>query len=109
MPQTLRRITAQIEKLQKEADQLRRREKSGALAQIQALIAEHGLTAEEIFPPERRRTARQATKPAAKKSGASKVRFKGPNGETWTGHGKRPGWYLALVAAGTPPKDLAAK
>jgi DNA-binding protein H-NS len=27
--------------------------------------------------------------------------------ETWSGRGRRPAWFLAAVAAGTAPEDLA--
>ena len=47
----------------------------------------------------------QAVKPVVKKVGAPK--FQNPDGpETWTGRGKRPGWYLKAKEAGFTDEDL---
>jgi DNA-binding protein H-NS len=44
----------------------------------------------------------KSTKPAKAKKATSAVaaKFKGPNGETWSGRGLTPKWLASLVAAG---------
>ncbi len=37
------------------------------------------------------------------------VKFKGPNGETWTGQGRTPRWLSALEASGTQRSELFVK
>ncbi|MDX4955911.1 H-NS histone family protein [Delftia acidovorans] len=67
-------LDAQIAKAQAEA-------KAQAVAQARALIAEHGLTAADVFP-------------AAKSKGSvGAAKFRDPaSGATWTGRGKPPLW-----------------
>lgn len=69
-------LDAQIEAAQAEA-------KAQAVAQARALIAEHGLTAADVFP-------RQGKKP---KGSVSAPKYRDPaTGATWTGRGKPPNW-----------------
>ncbi len=37
------------------------------------------------------------------------VKYRGPNGETWSGRGKKPNWIEAWIAAGKSVDDLVAK
>ncbi|MFC4927811.1 H-NS family nucleoid-associated regulatory protein [Delftia deserti] len=67
-------LDAQIAQAQAEA-------KAQAVAQARALIAEHGLTAADVFP-------------AAKiKGSVGTPKYRDPaSGATWTGRGKPPNW-----------------
>ncbi|MFC4923635.1 MULTISPECIES: H-NS histone family protein [Delftia] len=67
-------LDAQIAQAQAEA-------KAQAVAQARALIAEHGLTAADVFP-------------AAKAKGSvGAPKYRDPaTGATWTGRGKPPNW-----------------
>ncbi|MEN9416913.1 MAG: hypothetical protein RI988_533 [Pseudomonadota bacterium] len=47
---------------------------------------------------------RAAGKAVAKAHGA--VKYADDQGHTWTGVGKRPGWFLAALEAGTTAEDL---
>lgn len=69
-------LEAQIAAAQAEA-------KAQAVAQARALIAEHGLTAADVFPPQ--------GKKAKGSVGAPKYRDPA-TGSTWTGRGKPPLW-----------------
>jgi DNA-binding protein H-NS len=44
----------------------------------------------------------------AKKTAGAKVpaKYRGPDGETWTGRGKQPRWLAALVATGRTPAEF---
>ncbi|MBP6718011.1 MAG: H-NS histone family protein, partial [Rhodoferax sp.] len=37
------------------------------------------------------------------------AKFRGPNGETWSGRGLMPRWLSALVAQGKTREDFAIK
>lgn len=67
-------LEAQIAAAQAEA-------KAQAVAQARALIAEHGLTAADVFPA------------AKAKASVGAPKYRDPDtGATWTGRGKPPNW-----------------
>lgn len=45
---------------------------------------------------------------ARKPRGSGKVVYRDDAGNTWSGHGRKPGWYLAALKAGKTPDDLRA-
>ena len=95
-------LLAQKATLEKQIADAQREERSGALAQIKALMAEHGLTAADL-------TSR-AGKPA--KTGGTKVAAKYRNkatNETWSGRGMAPRWLAQLMAQGKPRESFAIK
>jgi DNA-binding protein H-NS len=86
--------------LEKQIADAQREERSGAIAQIKALMAEHGLTAADL--------AGRAAK--VKKAGGGKVAAKYRNkatGETWSGRGLQPRWLKAALASGKKIADFA--
>ncbi len=93
-------LLAQRATLEKQIADAQREERSGAIAQIKALMAEHGLTAADL-------TSR-AGKPA--KTGGNKVAAKYRNkatNETWSGRGLQPRWLKAALATGKKLADFA--
>jgi DNA-binding protein H-NS len=97
-------LLARRAEIDKEIAEAKRQEKSGAIAQVKALMAEHGLTVADI-------TAKSTAK-AGKggKGGGAKVAPKYRNrdtGETWTGRGLQPKWLRAAIAAGAKLGDFA--
>jgi DNA-binding protein H-NS len=88
MTNSYKDLLQQREALEKQIAEARRNETSAAVAQVRALVAEFGLTANDIF------TSGRAPRGAASSLG-SKVAPKYRNaatGETWTGRGKAPKW-----------------
>ena len=59
-------------------------------------------------PTKRGRPPGKATKRKGKLKG-SKVaaKYKGPNGETWSGRGLKPRWMTAAIKAGSKQEDFA--
>lgn len=55
-----------------------------AIAKIKSLMDEHGITAEHLQGPSKK------WKPKSSKSVAPK--YRGPEGQTWTGRGRQPNW-----------------
>lgn len=64
-----------------------------------------------------RAEAKEAIKPKAKKAAPAKaskadstaVKYRGPNGETWTGRGQQPAWVKALLRSGGTLEALEVK
>lgn len=118
MARSLAQIQSQIDKLQREAEALRAKEISGVVARIKEAISHYGLTPQELFgevaakKPRGKAAAKadgkSAKKPAAKKP-AAPPKFRDEAGNTWTGHGKRPNWFKAALAAGKTAADLEIK
>ena len=89
---TYNELMAQAEALLAQAEQIRKQERAGVIASIQAQLREHGLTVEDLATANR--------KPAAKKSKLP-AKYQGPNGELWAGGpGRKPEWVKAALAAG---------
>lgn len=81
-------LIQQRETLEKEIAEARHRETSDAVSQVRALIAEFGLTQQDIFP------SGKSGRSAAVKTGAKVApKYRNPaTEETWTGRGKAPKW-----------------
>lgn len=79
-------LLQQRELLEQKISEARKSELSEAVAKVRALVAEYGLTAEDVFPPAKgHRGAAQGSKVAPK--------YRDPaTGQTWTGRGKAPKW-----------------
>ena len=79
-------LLQQREQLEKEIQELRKKEMSDAISQARALVAEFSLTMEDVFPPARGKRATTAGNTVAPK-------YRNPEtGDTWTGRGKAPKW-----------------
>ncbi|WP_353235765.1 H-NS histone family protein [Diaphorobacter ruginosibacter] len=77
---TYKELLAQKQMLDQQIADARKIEAKAALANIHALIAEFGFTAQQVFP----------WKPAAAKAPA---KYRDPvSGSTWSGRGKPPKW-----------------
>ena len=94
-------IQNQIEKLQKQASEIKALEFDKTVQDILAKMTAYGITLKDLDVVKGR--ARKAL--AGSKSAAAK--FKGPNGETWSGRGLTPRWLTALVAQGRSKEEFA--
>ncbi len=93
-------LLAQRATLEKQIADVQREERAGAIAQINALMAEHGLTAADL--------GSRAGK--TRKSGGGKVAAKyrdKATGDTWSGRGLQPRWLKAALASGKKIADFA--
>ena len=111
-------IQSQIEKLQKQANEIKTREFDKTVQDILAKMQAFGITAKDLQAPKGRgakgkaKAAKTSASPkvaTAKKKSASPVlaKYRGPNGETWSGRGLMPKWMSALVAQGKTKEDFA--
>lgn len=87
MTASLKDLLQQREALEKAIADARQNEISAAVAKVRELVAEYGLTAQDVFPTRGGRGA--STKPASKVA----AKYRDPaTGQTWTGRGKAPKW-----------------
>ena len=79
-------LIARKAELDRLIEETRKAEQSGAIAEARALIAEFGLTSEDVFGGKvRKASAAKGTKVEAK--------YRDPaTGATWTGRGRAPVW-----------------
>jgi DNA-binding protein H-NS len=81
---TVAQLLAQKAALEAQIEAARKVENAEAIAQVKALIAEHGLTQQDIFGGAKR---------GRKASGSVAPKYKDPiSGATWSGRGKAPKW-----------------
>lgn len=104
---TYQDILKQIDQLTKEAEKIRQSELSAAIADIKAKMSQYGISVSDIRgretaprSPVKRRAASGSRKKVAPK-------YRGTNGELWTGRGRRPAWVEAELAKGRSMADLA--
>ncbi len=115
-------IQTQIQKLQKQASEIKAREFDATVRDILAKMDAFGITVKDLQKGSakskgRGRPASKAkerpnvgTKPTVKRKTAGTVvaaKFKGPNGETWSGRGLTPRWLSTLIAQGQSKESFA--
>ena len=112
-------IRQQIEKLERAAESIRPKEVAEVVSRIRSAIEFYGLTPEDLFGAKAKKAGRPkgttgvVVKKDAKKAGTKKeavAKYADPaSGKTWTGHGKRPGWFVEAIAAGKTAEELSVK
>ena len=120
MARSLAVIQQQIVKLQKEAEALKSKDVPGVIERIKSAIEFYGLTSADLFEPNMATTpqAKSKPKPRATSVKMSKVavkkkerttpvmKYQDGAGHSWSGHGKRPGWFKAAIEGGKTADDL---
>ena len=119
-------IQSQIEKLTKQASEIRAREFDKTVLDILAKMQAFGITLKDLTPSKPRKSIKgKAGKVAGPseslpKGGATKAKrknagvivpdkFRGPNGEGWSGRGLTPRWLTALINQGKSKEDFVIK
>ena len=111
-------IQSQIDKLQKQAADIKVRDFDKTVAEIVAKMQVFGITTKDLMPGKKSRakgkvfakvgaSSKGVNLKATRRNGPVAAKFKGPNGETWSGRGKMPRWLAALVAQGQLKEDFA--
>jgi DNA-binding protein H-NS len=111
-------IQSQIEKLQKQAAEIRSREYETTIKDIRSKMQAFGITLNDLRSNKRRPSGVKKSKTTgslprvakgAKKQSTTKVapKFRGPDGETWSGRGLTPRWLSTLVAQGRAKDEFA--
>jgi DNA-binding protein H-NS len=93
-------LTALIEAAEAKRAEKQDEARNALIEEFRSKAAQLGLQLETLLPggappsaPPTRRTRRDA-------GGSVPVRFRGPNGETWSGRGRMPKWLTAMEAEG---------
>lgn len=109
-------LQSQIEKLQKQAAELKAKEFNNTVADIVAKMKAFGITTKDLSA---KTTGKSKVIKASKVAKATKTRkskaagvpvaakFKGPQGETWSGRGLAPKWLATLIAQGRKKEEFA--
>jgi DNA-binding protein H-NS len=110
-------IQIQIEKLQKQANDIRAREYDKTVQEIVAKMQAFGISIKDLQSATSTRGAGAKARASAKlpqkkpKKATPTVtvaaKFRGPNGETWSGRGLTPKWMTALIADGKTKEEFA--
>lgn len=106
-------IQNQINKLQKQASEIKSREFDNTVADIVARMQAFGITLKDLQAASNRRA--KSARSRGKLVGAAVRRipvvvapkYRGPNGETWSGRGLKPRWLAAQVALGKSKEEFA--
>ncbi len=104
-------IQTQIEKLQKQAADIKSREFDKTVQEIRDKMQAFGITVKDLQRSKGRGSRRRAAtktipgKKVARKTGKSGTatvvpKYKGPDGELWSGRGLTPRWLTALIEQG---------
>ncbi len=98
--QNLTDLIAQKAALEKQIEEAQRAQRGAAIAQIKALMAEHGLTSADLHAAPK--------KVGAKSSGKVPAKYRNKaTGEAWSGRGLQPRWLKAALASGNKLSDFA--
>lgn len=119
MAKTLAQLNSEISKLQAEARALQDKEREEVIGRIKEAVAAYDLTAADLGLTGRkggrsragaeaeRKTLRRGKASAAKKA-AGAVKYRDDQGNSWTGHGRRPNRFVQALANGKTEADLRA-
>ena len=113
-------IQNQIDKLQKQADDIKKRDFDKTVADILVKMRAFGITAKDLTSSklvrgkikvgsEAKGSPGKADRATSRRNAPVAAKFRGPNGETWSGRGLTPRWLTALVAQGQPKETFAVK
>lgn len=114
-------IQSQIEKLQKQANEIKAKDFQSTVQEILVKMQAFGITVKDLQsakPAKSGKAGRGKAKSVAdnvpKALRASKkaptpvaAKYRGPNGETWSGRGLTPKWLTALIAQGQSKEAFA--
>jgi DNA-binding protein H-NS len=114
-------IQSQIEKLQKQANEIKAKDFNATVQEILTKMQAFGITVKDLQSPKATKlsktgragkvksSAGKAPKAARKAGSPVAAKFRGPNGETWSGRGLTPKWLASLVAQGQSKEAFAVK
>ena len=107
------KLRQQISDMEKQAAELQKKNRPAVLAELREQMAAYGITAEELSRPARkaqkpRQPLAKAASPAKgkKPAAASPAKYRGPEGQEWTGRGTVPRWLNALLVDGKTRDDF---
>ena len=107
-------IQSQIEKLQKQAQQIKTKEFAKTVQDIQEKMRAFGITLKDLQSPKSGKRVTLTESPAKKPRKASNkvlgnkvaAKYRSADGKSWSGRGLMPRWLKALVAEGRAKEEF---
>jgi DNA-binding protein H-NS len=100
-------LQSQIASLQKQAEEIRAKEFEATIVEIRQKMAAFGITVKDLQsakvkgkPGRKAKVASDKPVKVKKATAAVAAKYRGPNGETWSGRGLTPKWLSSLIAQG---------
>lgn len=111
---TSTKLLQQVEALQRQAEELKRKEIPGVVARMKEAIAFYGLTAADLglggAPGRKTKAPKFAKVSSAKKSVAGKrpsvIKYRDEQGHAWSGVGRKPQWFKDALSGGASAESL---
>ena len=86
-------LLKQREELERQISDARKRETTDAVSQVRSMIADFGLTPQDIFPAGGGKNRASGPAPGTRTGAKVAPKYRNPEtGATWTGRGKAPKW-----------------
>ncbi|MDB5930985.1 MAG: nucleoid protein [Polaromonas sp.] len=108
------KLRQQIAEMQKQADELQKKSRPAVLVQLREQMTAYGITAEELSRPAAK-SARPKAAPLPKPALSPKdkkpvvhspAKYRGPEGQEWSGRGNAPKWLNDLLVNGKTREDF---
>lgn len=106
-------IQSQIEKLQKQAAQIKAKEFDKTVAEIRQKMEAFGITVKDLQPAKSGKTdvapvVKKRAGAGAKKGSTTPVaaKYRGAEGQIWSGRGLTPRWMTTLIEQGKKKEDF---
>lgn len=104
----LKDLLSQKAELQKQIDFLSREQHGAAIAQIKALMSDHGLTLADLQAKSSAGTKTAGAKKSSAQGSKVAAKYRDPDsGTTWSGRGLKPKWLKAAIEGGKKIEDFA--
>lgn len=100
MTSRLNDLLAKKAEIEQQIIEIQREERASAIAQVKALMAQHGLTLADLS------TRSTPATPKGRSGGKVPVKYRDPaTGQTWSGRGLHPKWLKQALASGAKLTD----
>lgn len=99
-------MEAEMAALQKSLDEARRAERANVIASIRKMLADNGLTVEDLGLKSAVKVSRNTGDLSGRKVAP---KYSDGAGHTWTGRGLQPNWIKAALAGGKKLEDFLIK
>jgi len=99
-------IQNQIAILQRQADEIKAQQFSQVVQEIMAKMDAFGITVADLDGGKSGRSRKSGYVPT-KSLNPAPPKYRGPNGESWTGRGLTPRWLTALIDEGHTKEEYA--
>lgn len=97
---TYAELISQAQALMEQAENKRKQELASVISEIKSKMTEFGITLEDLG-------AKGGVRMRGKAKSPVEAKYKGPEGQLWTGRGRRPEWVNQALATGKSIEEFA--